>query len=298
MLTLNLLKRLIALIMALLMNTCLISADKLCVSCVPKKCEGTIRVMSQNLRYADDLFGSVENRSKLFIRLIEEYSPDSFGVQEATQQWIEILSGELSDSYGLVYAMRDEEEVSESSAVFYKKDKYDLLDSGTIWLYYTPDVPYSKLQISNLPRIATWAVLKNKETGEAYTHINTHLDNSNDETRTYQAQFLNEKIDELLTLGYPLICTGDFNDSEKSNMYAEMTKNLFDSRKIAKISDFGRTFHDYGNMTVGTMAIDYIFVCEGIKVNRFKIIDEQIGGMYYSDHYGIMADVVLSEASR
>lgn len=294
MLTLNLLKRLIALIMALLMNTCLISADKLPVKCVPKKCEGTIRVMSQNLRYDDDLFGSVENRSKLFVRLIEEYSPDSFGVQEATQQWIEILSGELSESYGLVYAMRDEEEVSEASAVFYKKDKYELIDSGTIWLYYTPDVPYSKLQISNLPRIATWAVLKNKETGEGYTHINTHLDNSRDETRTYQAQFLNEKIDELLALGYPLVCTGDFNDSEKSNMYSEMTKNLSDSRKIAKISDFGRTYHDYGNMTVGTMPIDYIFVSEGIKVNRFKIIDEQIGGMYYSDHYGIMADIVRS----
>lgn len=293
MIILNLLKRLIALIMALLMNTCLVPYDKLIVKCVPCKSDETVRIVSQNLRYADDLFGSVENRSKLFLRLIEEYNPDSFGVQEATQQWMAILGDKLRDEYDFVCQMRDEEEVSEASAVFYKKDKYELIDSGNIWLSYTPDVPYSKLQIAALPRIATWVVLKNKETGEAYTHINTHLDNVGDETRTYQAEFLNDKINELLSLGYPLVCTGDFNDSEKSNMYTEMTKNLFDSRKTAKISDFFRTFHDYGNPTVGIMPIDFIFVSENIKVNRFKIIKEQIGGMYYSDHYGIMADIVL-----
>lgn len=294
MLTLNLLKRLIALVMTLLMNTCIVSADRLPIKCVPQKSDDTVRIISQNLRYADDLFGSVENRSKLFVRLIEEYQPDSFGVQEATQQWIEILSEKLSEQYDVVYAMRDEQEVSESSAVFYKKDKYELIDSGTIWLSYTPDVPYSKLQIAALPRVATWAVLKNKDTGFIYTHINTHLDNMGDLARTYQAQFLNEKIDELLCLGYPLVCTGDFNGNEKSNMYSEMTKNLSNASKIAKISDKGRTFHDYGNMTVGKYPIDFIFVSEGIAVERFKIIDEQIGGMYYSDHYGIMADVSLN----
>lgn len=291
MIGLNLIKRLIALIMALLMNTCLVSADELTVKCVPKKGEDTVRIISQNLRYADDAFGSVENRSKLFLRLIDEYEPDSFGVQEATQQWMAILEKELGDKYAFVCQMRDEEEVSEASAVFYKKDKYELVDSGTIWLSYTPDVPYSKLQIAALPRIATWAVLKNKQTDECYTHINTHLDNMGDEARTYQAEFLNEKIDELLSYGYPLVCTGDFNDTEMSNMYKEMTKKLVNVRKIAKLSDFGRTFHDYGNMTVGILPIDFIFVSEGIKVNRYKVIDEQIGGMYYSDHYGIMADI-------
>lgn len=294
MLTLNLLKRLIALIMVLLMNMGLVSFDKLTVKCVPAKSEDTVRVMSQNLRFDDDLFGSVENRSKLFIRLIEEYEPDSFGVQEATEQWMEILERELKDKYAFVSQMRDEEEVSEASAVFYLKDKYELLDSGTIWLSHTPDVAYSSLVRSNLPRIATWVKLKNKTTGESYTHINTHLDNSDDITREIQATILNDKINEFLSLGESVVCTGDFNSTRRSEVYTVMTSVLSDARKIAKISDYTGTYHDYGNLGVGYCDIDYIYVSGNICVNRYKVISEQIGGAYYSDHYGIMADIKLT----
>ena len=291
MITLNILKRLIALIAALLMNTCLISEESLRVRCVPEKSEDCIRIISQNLRYNDDAYGSVENRSRLYVALIRAYSPDSFGVQEATPQWMEILERELGEEYGFVSQMRDESEVTEASAVFYKKDKYELLDSGTIWLSDTPEVPYSKLEIAGLARIATWAVLENKADGSRYTHINTHLDNAGDEARTKQAEILNGKIDELMRAGYPLVCTGDFNDTLKSDMYAEMTKKLYNAKEIAEKSDFGKTYHDYGNLFTSLYAIDFIFLSEGIGADRYKVIDEQICGMYVSDHYGIMADV-------
>ncbi len=293
MITLNIIKRLIALIMALLMNTCLLSEDSLRVKCVPEKNGDSIRIISQNVRYNDDAYGSVENRSKLFLALIRAYDPDSFGVQEATPQWMEILERELGDEYGFVSQMRDESEVPEASAVFYKKDKYSLIDSGTIWLSDTPETPYSKPECAGLPRVATWAVLENKATGERYTHINTHLDNAGDEARTKQAEILGCKIDELMLSGYPLVCTGDFNDSIKSDMYAEMTKKLYNVRTIAEKSDFGKTYHDYGNMTTSLYAIDFIFVSEGVRADRYKVIDEQICGMYVSDHYGIMADINL-----
>ncbi|MBQ8503380.1 MAG: endonuclease/exonuclease/phosphatase family protein [Clostridia bacterium] len=293
MIILNIIKRLVALIMALFMNTCLMSEDSLKVRGVPEKSDESIRIISQNVRYNDDAYGSVENRSKLFVALVRAYEPDSFGVQEATPQWMEILERELGEEYGFVSQMRDESEVPEASAVFYKKDKYDLVDSGTIWLSDTPEVPYSKLEIAGLARVATWAVLRNRQTGQQYTHINTHLDNAGDEARTKQAEILNTKIDELLMSGNPLICTGDFNDTLKSDMYAEMTKKLCNARLIAQKSDFGKTYHDYGNLTTGLYAIDFIFVTEGISVDRYKVIDEQINGMYVSDHYGIMADINL-----
>ena len=293
MILLNLMKRLIALFMALMMNAGIVNADKLRVRCVPEKNEDSLRIISQNVRYNDDTFGSVENRSKLFVAMIKAYQPDSFGVQEATQQWMSILEKELGDEYGFVCQMRDEEEVSEASAVFYLKDKYELIDSGTIWLSDTPEVPYSKLEIAGLARIATWAVLKNKVTGQEYCHINTHLDNAGDKARTQQAKILNAKIDELLLSGRPLVCTGDFNDTVKSEMYTEMTKKLFSAKAIADKSDFGKTYHDYGNLLTGLYAIDFIFVSQGVKVLQYKVIDEQITGMYVSDHYGIMADLQL-----
>lgn len=293
MLTLNIIKRLIALIMSLLMNTCLVSQECIKIKNVPDKADDSIRIISQNVRYNDDMYGSVENRSKLFLALIRAYNPDSFGVQEATPQWMEILTAELSEEYGCVYQMRDEEEVSEASAVFYKKDKYNLIDSGTMWLSETPDVPYSKLESAGLARIATWAVLENKLTGEQYTHINTHLDNVGDETRTRQAEILGVKIDELMLSGNPLVCTGDFNDTAKSGMYAEMTKKLYDTKEIAQKSDWGKTYHDYGNLFTGLYPIDFIFVSEGVKADTYKVVNEQVCGMYVSDHYAVMADIKL-----
>ena len=84
-------------------------------------------------------------RTNRVLQMITKYMPDSFGVQEATQQWLDIFERELGDEYGVVAQMRDGAEDSEASAVYYLKEKFELLDSGTIWLSKTPEVFASKL---------------------------------------------------------------------------------------------------------------------------------------------------------
>ena len=120
--------------------------------------------MSFNVRCADDWEGSVKNRSKIVTAIIDQYSPDSFGVQEATGRWMDILNEALGEKYACVGEARDTAGYdSELSAVFYLKDKYKLVDEGTIWLSETPDVKYTKSFDSACHRVATWAVLENKE---------------------------------------------------------------------------------------------------------------------------------------
>ena len=131
---------------------------------IPQKTNDATRVMSFNLRYCDDEEGSVKNRSVISKAIIEQYSPDSVGVQEATGEWMDILSSGL-ENYAYVGERRDEDANSEYSAVFYLKSKFNLLDSGTIWLSDTPEEKYTKYEESVCTRIATWAVLENKETG-------------------------------------------------------------------------------------------------------------------------------------
>lgn len=257
---------------------------------VPEKIDGNVRVISFNVRCANDLFGSVNVRSRLFIAMMEDYLPDSFGVQEATGKWMRILTKRLSEKYGCVTQHRDEDENSEASAVFYLKDKYELIDSGTIWLSDTPDTPYTKYEDSGCTRIATWATLKNKESGKIYTHINTHLDHVSDEARVMQVKVLNKKVKELQKDGNPVVCTGDFNAEEKSVVYDEMLKTLSDSKYLAKESDDGHTYHDYGNKERNEL-IDFVFVPENTAVAKYRIIDETVSGMFVSDHYGVMADI-------
>lgn len=264
--------------------------ESLVIENVPEKSADTIRIMSFNVRCADDAFGSVKGRSQLICAALEQYAPDSFGVQEATQEWLDILSENLED-YACVSQMRDGKKSSEASAVFYLKDKYTLVDSGTIWLSDTPDEFASKFTLSFCPRIATWVILQDKSTGEIYTHINTHLDHVLESVRVDQIKVLKVKIEELKAKGYPVVCTGDFNTKEGADAYNEMKGCLLDSKYLAKNSDDGATYINYGQNIFETKPIDFIFVSEGTEVETYKIIDEKISDMYLSDHAALCADV-------
>ena len=211
---------------------------------IPEKSQEATRVMSFNVRCASDPEGSIKNRSKIVTAIIDQYAPDSFGVQEANASWMRILKSNFSDTYAYVGSPRDKYgPFSEYSAVFYRKDKYNLIDEGTIWLSETPDVKYTKSFDSTCYRIATWAVLEDKENGKRYTHINTHLDHVLEETRVGQAGVLLEKLKELQSEG-TVVCTGDFNTDKTGGVYAEMLKVTDDTRLTAKNTDDGITYHN------------------------------------------------------
>lgn len=284
-------KQFLALIFSVLMALGSYTPESFEIANVPQKDEDAVRVISFNVRCMDDLYGSVEGRSQLICAAISQYHPDSFGVQEATKQWIDILGEKLGEKYAYVSRFRDGKKNSEASGVYYLKDKYNLIDSGTIWLSDTPDEFASKFQWSNYPRIATWVTLENKETKETYTHINTHLDHVFEFVRVEQIKVLRDKIEELKAKGYPVVCTGDFNTKEGADAYNELKESMFDSKYLAKVSDEGATYHNYGLNIFEKKPIDFIFVSSSVEVDTYKIIDEKIGGMYLSDHAGLCADV-------
>ena len=258
---------------------------------IPEKSDDASRIMSFNVRCCDDKEGSVKNRSKIVTAIIEQYAPDSVGVQEATGNWMKILSENL-EAYAYVGEHRDEDADSEYSAIFYLKDKFNLLDSGTIWLSDTPEVKYTKYEESGCTRIATWVVLENKETGECYTHINTHLDHMSDTARVMQAEVLKTKITDLEASGYPVVCTGDFNAQPTTEVYESMIQALTDTRTVAENSEEGLTAHGYGkNEDYSAGPIDYVFVGNDVKVDTYKIIRNTAKDMYPSDHYPVVADV-------
>lgn len=268
--------------------------DEIVIDGVPQKVEGTVRVMSFNVRCANDGEQTITNRGKVAMEMLASYAPDSFGVQECTPRWKRMLKRSLGDEYACVGKARDfYGPFTEYSSIYYLKNKYNLIDSGTFWLSETPDKPYTKSFDSQCYRIATWAVLENKETGERYTHINTHLDHVLDSTRDAQMKVLTEKVLEITGDGN-VVMTGDFNAYEDSSVYAVACENFKDSKYIAKNTDDGATFTKYGTKEdSGRGAIDFIFVSEGIEVETYKIIRNTVQGIYPSDHFPIVADIYL-----
>ena len=260
----------------------------------PVKGEDAIRIMSYNVRCANDGEQTITNRSKVGVAMLQEYTPDSFGVQECTPRWKRIFAYNLGDKYASVGKPRDYfGPFTEYSAIYYLKDKYNLIDSGTFWLSETPDKAFSKSFDSACARIATWALLENKDTGERYTHINTHLDHVLESTRQSQMKVL---IDYVKTVSgeVPVVMTGDFNDYEGSPVYNVACEIFNDSKYVAKDTDEGRTFTKYGAYKEdGEGAIDFIFTDKSITVDTYKIIRDTAQGIYPSDHYPIVADMVL-----
>lgn len=268
--------------------------DEIKIDGVPEKAENTTRVMSFNVRCANDGEQTITNRSKVAVEMLKSYMPDSFGVQECTPRWKRIFAYNLGDKYDCVGRARDYfGPFTEYSAIYYLKDKYNLIDSGTFWLSETPDKAYTKSFDSMCCRIATWALLEEKETGLRYTHINTHLDHKLDSTRDAQMTVLIERVLSI-TGDTPVVMTGDFNAYEDDSVYEVACKHFDDSKYIAKTSDEGPTFTKYETKEPnGKGAIDFIFVTKGTEVETYKIIRNTVQGIFPSDHYPIVTDIYL-----
>ncbi len=244
-----------------------------------------VRIMSFNVR--DGEF----DREEIVPQVVADYMPDSVGFQECEGTWYLTLKTYLPD-YTIVGVGRltGIKLLGESTAIMFRNDKYNLIDSGTFWLSETPD----KVSLgwdAKYYRTCTWVVLENKQTGEQYAHINTHLDNAGAEARTNGLDLVLEKA---TSFDMPVVVTGDFNFGKGTALYRQLTSGaLKDTAAIAEIADSGATAHGYAGGVSGN-PIDFICINEKIStVKTYKIIRDKYNDRYVSDHYPIYSDMII-----
>ena len=249
-----------------------------------------MRIMSFNVLCGGKGNKDWPHRSPLVVRAIYKAAPDVLGVQEAHIGWMHVLTACLQD-YDYVGIGRDDgKEAGEFSAVFYKKEKYELLDSGSFWLSETPEKPGKGWDAACI-RICSWAKLREKETGKAFVHLNTHLDHRGAVAMQKGAELVAER-GKAISGNDPAFFTGDFNVTPASAPYKAVLAGGFkDCRTVAPDTDTGATFHAYGNPDDPPCVIDYVFCKGDVKVETFAVIRDEIDGMLPSDHYPVYADV-------
>lgn len=249
-----------------------------------------MRVASFNVQTAGEGENFFLFRIRAVSETIKKYAPDSIGLQEAHPGWLLALQAELP-AYAYVGIGRDGYVFDEFTPIFYLKEKYDLVDSGSFWLSETPQKP-SKGWDAQLNRICTWAVLRNKETGESYAHFNTHLDHVGAQARLNSVQIILDKIAEL---NLPTVCTGDFNVSEGSEVYRGMTAALGDSKYLAPDTMSMGTFNGFDmEGLAGKSPIDFLFVTKDtITPKVYRVVTDLVDGRIPSDHCMIYTDLTL-----
>ncbi len=229
-------------------------------------------------------------RDDRVIKMVTDYLPDTVGFQEVNASWLSTLRAGLKETYAIVGEGRDGGTKGEYNPIFYKKDVFNLIDSGTKWLSDTPD-SVSKYEESSLNRIYTYALLERKSDGTKIMVINTHFDHKSAVAREKQAEVIIKAIAEFSE--YPIVLTGDFNCESGSAAYSIIRssgiKNAGDiaDKKINSVA----TFTNYG---ASNKIIDFAFVTEkNISVVSYKVCNEKINGDYPSDHHPVLIEYAV-----
>lgn len=254
----------------------------------------TYNIATYNIRYKNEKDG--ENQWKYRVghlkSLIVYHEFDIFGTQEGLKEQLEDIA-ELNEYKYFGLGRDDGKEAGEHSAIFYKPEKFELLDHGDFWLSQTPNEPTFGWDAA-CKRICTWGLFKSKETGAKFYMFNVHFDHRGQEAKLNSAKLLSKKVKEIAG-NEKVIVTGDFNLTPETEGIQIMKEGLLDSREISKQPPYGPlgTGNGFDINRKLTKRIDYIFVSKGISVNKYAVLSDTKDNRYPSDHLPVVVEVVF-----
>lgn len=287
-----------------------------------------MRVLSFNLRTSTALDGRHcwSKRADSVVTEIEYIGAAVMGLQEVTHKMLVNLR-EALPSYAFLGVARDDGlEAGEYSPVAYRVDRFDLIDDGHFWLSDQPDVVGSWGWDAACIRIATWAILEDKQSKTRFFFLNTHVDHEGVLAREESSLLIRTEA-ERLAGDLPIVITGDFNAADDAlsirlltahpTDYEELAAGheerlgklealrvqLHDCQAISERAYHGPdfSFHDFKLPAVlqdrsrypFAERIDYIFLRSGVRCLRLVLSTNMAGDRCISDHLPVTADLVI-----
>lgn len=247
------------------------------------------KVISFNIRCCDDKNGhTIAERAPRLAAVTIPFDADIIGLQEYRPAWEEHIEKYYGDKYDMFLKYRNNTDDKEAAPILWRRDKFECIDTGYFWLSDTPEVESRGWdEVYNCYRICTYVILKEKQSGETFTFMNTHF-GFGDKGQVASAKLIadySKKISDR-----PTFIVGDFNMKPDSPGYAEMTRHFRDVNACT-VNDLRTTYHGYRPETITTEHIDYCFVNDKITPITQKIIDDTVDGKFPSDHYGLYIEL-------
>lgn len=256
----------------------------------------TYKIASYNLRMDTerDSINAWPNRKEMVNSLIVYHDFDIMGTQEGfIHQLKDITKIPYLDYVG---AGRDDgKEAGEHSAIFYNSEKFEVLDKGDFWFSENPETPGLGWDATCCNRICSWAKFKDKAKDHVFYVFNSHFDHQGVKAREESGKLLVSKIEEIAK-GEKVIITGDFNSTPDTEQIKLLQDSFNDAYKHSEEPPYGPvgTFNAFKWNSSFDSRIDYIFVSSDIKVLKYGVLTDSKENRYPSDHYPVIADVVLN----
>lgn len=250
-----------------------------------------LKVISFNIRCCDDPNGySISERAPRLSQITSQFDADIIGFQEYRPAWEKYIAENYGKKYDMFSKYRNLTEDIEASPILWRKDKFECLKTGYFWLSETPETESRGWdEVYNCYRMCVYAILKEKNGGNAFTVMNTHF-GFGDKGQVKSADLIYEyskKISNNKTF-----IVGDFNMTPQSIAYAEMTCNFRDVNALTA-KDLRSTYHGYSPDIDNMQHIDYCFIGEGITPINQTLITDTVDGKYPSDHFGLFIEIDL-----
>lgn len=251
------------------------------------------KLITYNIRYNNPMDGenAWDIRKEKLTEMLNFYEADILGIQEGLLNQVLFIDSCLPNYQHLGIGRDDGKTKGEYSAIYYKKDKFDVLKTATFWLSETPDT-VSKGWDAACLRICTYALLKDKKTQNKFWVFNTHFDHIGENAQKNSAALIIKKITELNKENYAVVLCGDFNMTPEKAAIKQISTKLNDSKILYKGNrdENEGTFNAFDFSKPVTERIDYLFVNK-FKVLKYRVLTDSYQCKYLSDHLPVYTEV-------
>ena len=255
-------------------------------------------IATYNLRRANNNPGEEwSTRRELLTKCVSSIAPDIMGTQEGLFSQLCDIAKDLPEldwvGLGRQGGSRDE-----FAAIFFRKDRLELLEYDHFWLSDTPELIGSATWGNIYRRITTWARFRDRRTEQQFYIWNTHLDHEVHNAQVKGANLIRERITKL-NPKIPVILMGDFNlDVTSKEVYQMLIdKGGFTDTWLAASTRKGGsrgTFNDFGAFSSGSQRIDWILFRGNISTESVEVVETTYDGRYPSDHFPVVAKLQLN----
>ncbi len=227
-------------------------------------------------------------RAPLLVHALQDAAPDIFCAQEVLAGQLREIAAAMPGHEFVATGRDDGRNAGEHCPIFFDKQRFALVDSGTFWLSDTPEVP-SRTWGNKYHRICTWARLRPRGGGGGFVVLNTHFP-LQQEHRKLAAALLAKKARELSQ--EPALVVGDFNEPLGPAALTALTEaGLADCYDLSgERSDWGT--YRFRGITVAR--IDWIMATSAWKAESIRVVHGKTGEVYASDHNGVLATLALA----
>ena len=260
-----------------------------------------VKVMTFNIR-TDTLLDGLNNwhfRKQTVFDILTDHAADVIGFQEVQNSQLKHLQQAMPQYLYYAAGRNDGRQSGESCPLFFRKDRFVLLDSGTFWFSELPDSPGSKDWGNIPPRICSWVYLLEKKQNTSFYVYNLHLDNLSQNSRQKSVRLLARKVAQRKTKD-PFIVMGDFNMPLYNPAMRYLLKLGYQT-PYPKMVDAWLSVHPYQSQASTRQnfsgrllgpKVDHISTCQNAKVLEVMIDNRKVNGRYPSDHFPVIAKIL------